>query len=77
MTFVSWNAGIYLRESLHVDLGIILLLLHCFELMVIRFDFVFVVMIAGYVCEGLHLLLGIMTIMLTSMVVPGTILMHA
>ena len=77
MTFIHWDIRIDLRESLHLDLWVILLLLEGLELLMIRLDFILVMMISRDICKGLYLLLCIISVVLASVYKSRAILMHA
>ena len=77
MTFIHWYIRIDLRKSLHLDLWIVMLLLKSFKLLVIRLDFILVVMISRDICKRLYLLLCIISVVLASVYEARAILMHA
>ena len=77
MTLTHWYIRIDLRKSLHLDLWIVMLLLESLELLMIRLDFVLVVMISRDICKRLYLLLCIISVVLASVYKTRTILMHA
>ena len=67
MTFVHGDIRIDLRETRHLQLRVVVLLLESFKLLVIGLDLIFVMVIACYVCKRLDLLLGVVPVVLTAM----------
>ena len=77
MTLIHWYIRIDLRKSLHLDLWIVMLLLKSLELLMIRLDFIFIMMISRDICKRLYLLLSIIPVVLASMYKTRAILVNA